>query len=467
MLRKVKKTLSGILALGVLVSAIPTSVGAEEGVPQISVNADNLTVNSTNTGFVDLPSYVTSEYNNLRDETVGRIRAYELSNVYGLGADESVIEFVAREQRQNEPQFLLSGIEFSTDSDFYITQDIYIGEMRSEDIIQLGGRYYDANGSKVDALLYLDGDGSMVKSYGHTYAGKQYGGAYQPNNWYRVTMAVTNKDVKLYLDDQVAHQRIKNGVLQERPGISISCDLPDVGRDFSLGFFGTRTRSYADVTDWSGLPQSYAVKEMKIVEGTYNPANTDTTISSSTYTIQDLSTYFVGGKTDAASSVSGIAANTTVDSLLANITAPTGATKKVVKVNADDKATTIMAGNAMVTSAMKLMVTAVDGAMKFYDLDAEVSANMLPSITSTLQRYVIDENAKTITMPATSVEKLSSVIVGENGTTVTVKDAKNNTVTSGTVRDTMKLVAENNGIEYKYSIEINTTIVYDTSSTLT
>lgn len=457
MLKQTKKAISYVIALGMLLSVFPASVGAEETFPEKTVSAENLVVNSTNTGFVNKPAHVVFGTDATGNDT-GTMRVYELQNVFGLADDESALEFVAREQRENKPQFVLSD-SFTTDSDFYITQDIYIGAMRDTDILQLGGRYVDKDGSRVTPILFFDGSGVIVKTYGCNYNERAIGGSYQKNNWYRLTMAVTDNKVKYYLDDTAI-----------KPNSNLSMPtLSDMGDDININFFGTRIRNYADTTDWGGIPQSFVIKGINVVQGTYNPANTDTTIASETYTVTDTSRQFgVADQNYSAnrkSLVSGIATGTTVQALLNNITLPTGASAKVVTINDDDKATTVISNETEVNSSMKLVVTAADGAMKIYDLDAAASTD--PQITSSLTRYTIDEGKKTVTMPGTTVEKLKSVVTGVNGTAVKVVDANENEVTTGSVYDTMKLVAENGGRKSEYSIVINKAKAFDTTDALT
>ena len=115
------------------------------------------------------------------------------------------------------------------------------------------------------------------------------------------------------------------------------------------------------------------------------------------------------------------------------------------------------------TNDMKLLAKSEDGSMKLYDIELSDT----PEITSSLARYVIDDANKTVTMPNTTEEKLTSVVTGTNGTTVKVVNAAGAQVTTGTVRDTMKLIASKNGVDYEYSISLTgNTVAYTQESRL-
>ncbi len=462
-----KKVLSLMAATGIVASIIPQSVGASDAFSQFSSDADDITVNSTYTDFTSQPAkpwYFNTTEN--KNEAAGNMRVYKRTNGYGLTGGSSAIEFVAGKQRQNDPTVELHDLQFTTNDNFYATMDIYVGDARDNDLLQIGGRYTNDSGTDTDAVFFLTGHGAIRKQYNvaSTITSAQFGGGYARNNWYRLTMAVNNKDVTIYLDDQTVNKRPKSGGGYEaRPGIGMAADMANMGSDVNIPFFGARVRNFTDTSDFGGKPQSFAVKNLAVHSGTYDPANTDTTVSSTAYTVRDTSVAFGGwdNSSGAHSDISGIPADTTVSAFLNNITVPSGASKKVVAINDVDKTTTEVASGTVVTSDMKLFVTAADGAMKLYDLDAAISAANTPTISSSLARYVIDDTNKTITMPDTTVEKLKSVVTGTNGTTVAVKNSLGDTVSSGTVRDTMKLVATKNGYSEQYDIIINNTVAYD------
>ena len=127
---KAKKFLSLVLAAYVL-TGTASAVSAEETAgANTGFDAGELTINDYGNGFVNPPYGL--NYGVTKAPVYGNARLYKLENVFGLGEGEYGVEMVAREQRNDQPFFLLKVNDEDIDmsNDFYVSANLYIGETR-------------------------------------------------------------------------------------------------------------------------------------------------------------------------------------------------------------------------------------------------------------------------------------------------------------------------------------------------
>lgn len=466
---KAKKFLSLVLAASVL-TGTASAVSAEETAgANTGFDAGELTINDYGNGFVNPPYSL--NYGVTKAPVYGNARLYKLENVFGLGEGEYGVEMVAREQRNDQPFFLLKVNDEDIDmsNDFYVSANLYIGETRDTDYLRLGGEFND-NGKRVTSqYAWLNGRGIVQYTARPKDDTGRRGAAFEPNNWYNVTMSYDKADnkIKTYIDGKpLNNARFMSDAWKIFDYEMTSDTLTNLG-------FGVRIQGANDETDFGGKPGWVVLKDMKMVKQAYNSENSSTALASDWYTVESEGFHIESGATadKAVSKVSGIEAGTTAAELLDNMIIPDGCSVSVVKISDDDKKTINVAGNEKVTSDMELFVKSADGSMKLYDLDVEVSEDVLPkiSLSGAPSRYTFDETSGIFTVPDTTVGTLKSYIVPSSGTTVKIMnyDETIEREDANPVTDTMKVVAEKNGKKAIYNIEIrNTTAIEDTTEIL-
>lgn len=199
---KAKKFLSLVLAASVL-TGTASAVSAEETAgANVGFDAGELTINDYGNGFVNPPYSL--NYGVTKAPVYGNARLYKLENVFGLGEGEYGVEMVAREQRNDQPFFLLKVNDEDIDmsSDFYVSANLYIGETRDTDYLRLGGEFND-NGKRVTSqYAWLNGRGIVQYTARPKDDTGRRGAAFEPNNWYNVTMSYDKADnkIKTYID---------------------------------------------------------------------------------------------------------------------------------------------------------------------------------------------------------------------------------------------------------------------------
>lgn len=459
-----KRVLCILLSLGLILPTVGMTALAE--VPtSYAFDAKDVSVNKTNTAILNLPEFISFASQN--GATADKAKVYKQTNVFGLTDGEAAVEFVAREERKNNTDFKMKNIEFEADGDFYVTMNFYMGDARDTDILVVNGQYSGyqvstsdgslaATKSNINSRMYMVGNENIQAN---TTSSNQWA-YYGKGNWYRYTIAATLKDddsgnyeVTAYLDDSNLTQYYTN-----KTALKANSMLKgETDKDVIINEFGFSTNYASGTTDYSGLPQWWLVKDMKLVKGTYDPAKSNADITSSAYTVQSGS--FAKAAADPRESfVKGVPANTNVSAFLANITTEdTGASKKVVKIADDSKATTVMEDGAIVTSDMYLLVTTTDGSMKLYDIEAETDASLLPTVSSNeaYPAYVVDSSAKTISIPDTTAAKLKARVTAGEGTTLKVVNSNGYEVDdSESVSADMLLVAVKGDLSEEYSLVI-------------
>lgn len=453
-----KRVLCILTSLMMLLPLMCVGVSAE--VPTTYVfDANNITVNSTHTEISGLPGWI--EYD--AETSIGVTpKVYKQTNILGLTGGESALEFVSREERVHSTKFQMQDVEFEADGDFYITMNFYLGDARDNDFLVLNGQYsgykydgsaYAASKSDINSRIYMRGTEQIAANAG----GGNNWATYEKGNWYRYTLAAKEiesgkYEMTAYIDDTNLTQYYNDSVAKKANSMLKGA----TDKNILIKSFGFATVLVDGTSGLGGRPQWWLIKDMQLVEGTYNPEDTRTGITSSDYTVQTGS--FAKGGTLRVSSVTGVPANTSVSTFLGNIAAvDTGATKQVVKIAEDNLATTVMGNDAIVTSAMKLLVTSTDGSMKLYDIDAAVDASLLPVISSNANypAYVVNADTKTISIPDTTAAKLKERITLGEGTTVKVVDVNGFAVNDNkAVTEAMKLVASKNNNDVIYDLEI-------------
>ncbi len=461
-----KRVLCILLSLGLILPTVGMTALAE--VPtSYAFDAKDVSVNKTNTAILNLPEFISFASQN--GATADKAKVYKQTNVFGLTDGEAAVEFVAREERKNNTDFKMKNIEFEADGDFYVTMNFYMGDARDADLLVVNGQYSGYNvtsdgsvaatKSNINSRMYMRGNEYIQANQ----TGNQWA-YYGKGNWYRYTLAAKlknddsgNYEVTAYLDDSDLTQYYTNSVASKAGSLSKG----ETDKNVKINEFGFTTNWISGTTDYSGLPQWWLVKDMKLVKGTYDPAKSNADITSSAYTVQSGS--FAKAAADPRESfVKGVPANTNVSAFLANITTKdTGASKKVVKIADDSKATTVMEDGAIVTSDMYLLVTTSDGSMKLYDIEAETDASLLPTVSSNeaYPAYVVDSSAKTISIPDTTAAKLKARVTAGEGTTLKVVNSNGYEVDdSESVSADMLLVAvkDNMSEEFTLKIENNT-----------
>lgn len=467
---KAKKFLSAVLATAMLSTCFTANaIAADEQSTGFSANDLTVNENHTKVSGHSWLSYQTLAADGNK-QVYGNAKAYKLENVFGLGEDEYGIEMVAREQRADQPYMLIKVpddviAEMYDEStgkynDFYLSSNIYIGNLRENDNFRLSGQFTDAGTPDKVKYLFFRGDGQVYTSSTHT----GWGARYTSDNWYNVTLSCENGEIILYVDGK------------EMTNLRWGADNNYVSRhvvqgtltDMSLGI----RMDPMNTADVSGDPAYAVIKDMNFVKGTYSKANSDTTVTSDTYTVKawSFSPKYVATKNEddkrlAESYISGVDTSVTAGTLLSNVTVPAGAEKSVIKINSDDSKTVAVANDEKLADGMKLLVKTADGSMKLYDIVVETAASDLPEIslsTSAPARYTLDASKNAFAVPDTTVGTLLGYIEAGDGTTVKVTNNGGSITRANTdpVTDTMKVVAEKNGnkVEYGISVSKNTAV---------
>lgn len=468
---KAKKFLSAVLATAMLSTCFTASaIAADE--QSTGFSANDLTVNENHTE-VSGHSWLAYGTDKGDNAVYGNAKAYKLENVFGLGEDEYGIEMVAREQRADKAYMLIKVpddvlAEMYDEStgkynDFYLSSNIYLGNLRENDSFRLSGEWNKTIGDQTSRItgdyLFFRGTGYVFNSANVSNA-SSWGAKYTSDNWYNVTIACQSGVVKLYVDGKDC-TTMRWG---DDSKLVAAYDMTNATiTNLSIGL-RFDTENAADV---GGDPAYAVVKDLNFVEGTYSNDNSVTTVTSDTYTVKawSFSPKYLATKNEdhnrlAESYISGVDTSVTAGTLLSNVKVPAGAEKSVIKINSDDSKTVAVANDEKLADGMKLLVKTADGSMKLYDIVVETAASDLPEITLSTEapaRYTLDASKNAFAVPDTTVGTLLGYIEAGDGTTVKVTNNDGSITRANTdpVTDTMKVVAEKNGNKVEYSISVS------------
>lgn len=456
-----KKLLSLVLVSSLICSMLAVNVSAAN--TSKTYSAADISVNALNNDVKGVAGVKLGQY---AGTTYSKGRVYKEEGILGLSSGEYGIRLVGREERQDAPYLSFDFGNVNAGEEFYYSMNVYIGEQRDGDRVYLGMDLRDSSNN----LIRANSSGAC-NSEGENFTGFKYfygngriklrsdlgegegraNGKYSVNNWVNYTVAGDGKNITVYVDGVAFTSGWVSGLSGGNKSVPYSGTIkglsPVVRLETSESFTGT--------------PSFAVVKDVKLVAGAYTPSKSQTVVSGDgEYSLPTSTVNLASNADDITTAITGVSGSTTVSTFLSHITAPSGGSVSVIKLDSATKATIAVSGSETMTSDMKLLAKSEDGSMKLYDIELELSDT--PTISSSLARYVVDDADKVITMPDTTVEKLTSVVTGTNGTTVKVVNAAGVEVTTGTVRDTMKLVAEKNSVSNEYSISLTgNTVAYN------
>jgi hypothetical protein len=461
--RFMRKLLSVVLAMSLVCSLFTIKVSAANS--NITYSATDINVSIGHDDVSGVAGVTLGQWAGSPTYTKGKV--YKEEGILGLSSGEYGIELIAKEQRSDQPYLAFAFGDIDASQAFYYSMNVYIGQQRAEDRIYIGSELKDASGNSIRAdkngfnsnaenfngfkIFYGNGAIKLRSDLGN--GTSRQNGTYSANNWVNYTIAGDGTNLTLYIDGVA----FTSGSVAGISGGNLSCPFSGTIKDVSPV---VRLETGDSVT---GTPSFVVVKDVKLVAGAYTASKSSALVTGDgAYTLPSNTIELGSAGARGALTISGVSASSTVSTFLSHITAPSGGSVSVIKINPATKATETVSAGAAMTPDMKLLAKSQDGSMKLYDIELSDT----PTITSSLARYSIDDTNKIITMPDTTVGKLTRVVTGTSGTTVKVVTANGTEVTSGTVRDTMKLVAEKNGVEYKYSIDLGgNTVAYNIEGT--
>lgn len=446
-----KRLLSYVLTMSMLFSLFVVKVSAANS--NITYSASDIYVSIGHDDVSGVAGVTFGQGANSPTYSKGRV--YKEQGILGLSSGEYGIELIAREQRADAPYLQFDFGDIDASEAFYYSMNVYIGQQRANDRVYLGVDLKDSSDNSIradkngfnsggqnfrgDKFFYGDG---RIKFRTDGDATTYQNGSYSSNNWVNYTIAGDGTNLTFYVDGVA----FTSGYVAGISGGNKACPFNGTIKNVSPV---VRLETSDSVT---GMPSFVVVKDVKLVAGAYTASNSSTLVTGDgTYTLPSNTIELGSAGTRGALTISGVSGSDTVSTFLSHITAPSGGSVSVITLDPATKATESVSSGATMTSDMKLLVNSQDGSMKLYDINVSGA----PEISSSLARYTIDTANKVVTMPDTTVEKLTSIVTGTNGTAIKIVNAAGTEVNSGTVRDSMKLVASKNGVEDEYSIDLS------------
>lgn len=469
---KIKKIISALLASTMLISTLPAFADGEANANAVSerkfsaaeveVTKSRIDVTGGKNGL-NICTQWTDNNKDTSDKTeYGRL--YKLNKVFGLGENEYGLEMTAREQREKQPYMMyFPQIVYDLSESFYITYDVYVGDMRDNDFFRMGGQFYDANTSGNGRHMffpYFRGTGVILNDPKED--GAKLIGAYVPNNWYKQTIAYdkTANTMTYYIDGKIW-------------GSAVTV-TPKDGTTVNNLTLGVRMDPSNEKTDgFGGAPSWFVLKEAEIKKGTYDAAKSNTTITSTDYTVNDKSIVQQANAkaSDAVSSISSVTPNTTVSDFMSKITAPTGGSVSIVKIASDSGETQAVENTETVTSEMSVLAKSADGAMKLYNIELTEDTSLLPTLAVASDApsvYTIDNDENVVTVCDAKLSTLKNRFTVSEGESIKFEKYDGTEITEDDtfVDNSMKLVAVKGDKEIKYTIQINNPTIFNPTGTI-
>ncbi len=276
--------------------------------------------------------------------------------------------------------------EADLSQDFYVTNQVYLPKLAKGSLVRLGGEYYDGTTRKTAPCLFLGTDQYTKIWMGADNEASNYYGWYEPDNWYTVVFAYSKEANKAswYIDgEKFGEATITTSIKNLQWGIRFDNDLDN-------GTQNLTTPNWAVIDDY------------KLVNGTYNPTDSDGDITSSDSTIKvtksklAISKTVMGGDRANLGTQISVVDGTTVADVEAALTATYGTDVYVADINeiidvadwslagdnADALKTVIPAQDAYITPSMKAIAVAKDGSLTFYHITVTSNGETLLSLAS-------------------------------------------------------------------------------------
>ncbi|MCR4720077.1 MAG: hypothetical protein K5768_10660, partial [Firmicutes bacterium] len=283
-----KKMLSVLLAASLIFGTFTVDISAENTDKIFS--AANIFVNSANDDVIcdGVTFGQTAE-----EPTSSNGKVYKECGIFGLSENEYGIEIIAREQRVNKPYMSFDFGDVDASGDFYITQKVYIGQSRDNDLIRLGAPLKKSDGTELkndqnfQGYKYFQGSGQVkFRDDKLSDATKYQNASCATNNWVNYTVAGIGGEIATYVDGVKFDSGWVDGISGGNKTVTYSGTLTDVQTAIRFQTADTAV----------GLPSFAVLKEAKLIYGTYDPEQSKTVITSTAYAVPQA-TVLLGSST--------------------------------------------------------------------------------------------------------------------------------------------------------------------------
>lgn len=260
--------------------------------------------------------------------------------------------------------------EADLSEDFYVSTQVYLPELAKGSVVRLGGQYYDGDSRKTGPALFMGTDTWTKVWMGADNEGANYYGWYEPDNWYTVVFAFNSTDKKAswYIDGELFGSS------------TITTSIKNL--EFGVRFDNDADNGAHNLTS----PNWAVIDDYKVVNGTYNPTDSDGAVTSSDSTIKVTKSKLAikrissGAERGNLGTQITVADGTTVAEVENALTATYGTDVFVADIgetidvsdwsfkddNAEALKTVIPAQDSYITKSMKAIAVAKDGTLTFY-----------------------------------------------------------------------------------------------------